>query len=246
MEIVNEIKKELKSKSNQQRKKTNEWFFKTGKGEYGEGDKFIGLTVPDTKKVAKKYFQKIDLEEIKIFFQSEIHEERLLALVVLRLKYDQKIKSESKKDLVKRKKIIFNFYLKNLKYVNNWDLVDSSAQYIVGNYLFNFENRNIKLLLKLAKSKNLWEKRISIISCFYFITQKETKEFFQIAEILKNDKHDLIQKALGWMLREIYKRIDEGIVRKFLKENIKIIGRVTLRYAIEKMEIQERKIWLSL
>lgn len=244
--MVIQIKKELKEKSSEKRRKVSERFFKTGKGEYGEGDKFIGITVSDIKKIAKKKFKEINLKYLKVFLESEIHEERLLSLVVLKLKYEQKLKNESEKEKQNRKKEIFYFYLENIKYVNNWDLVDSSAQYIVGDYLFNYENKNYKFLLKLAESKNLWEKRISVISCFYFIQQREAVQFLAIAEILKNDKHDLIQKATGWMLREVYKRVNEGIVRKFLRENIKNLPRTTLRYAIEKMELQERKTWLTL
>ncbi len=237
MEIIEKIKKEIKEKSSPQRKKVNEWFFKTGKGEYGEGDIFIGVSVPECRIIAKKYLKKISLKEAGEILKSKIHEERLLALHILVYKY------EKSGGIVQKE--IFNFYLKNLIYINNWDLVDTSASYIVGNYLFNFERKNISLLLKLAKSKNLWAKRIAIVSCFYFIKQKSAKEILEIAELVKNDKHDLLQKALGWMLREVYKNIDESFVRKFLQENIKILPRTTLRYSIEKMDLQERKIWLS-
>lgn len=232
-EIINDLKKV----SSEQRKKSNEWFFKTGPGEYGEGDIFMGVTVPETRRVAKRYFQQAELGVVKKLLENKTHEVRLCALHILVLKYE---KVKTKKD----KKELFKFYLDNLKGVNNWDLVDTSASYIVGDYLYNFENRNISLLLKLAKSKDLWKKRIAIVSCFYFIKQKSSKEILEIAEIVKTDKHDLLQKALGWMLREVYKNVDEGVVRNFLNQNIKILPRTTLRYAIEKMDIRERKIWL--
>jgi 3-methyladenine DNA glycosylase AlkD len=235
--MIDKIISELKSKSSTQRKKVNEWFFKTGPGQYGEGDIFIGVTVPDCRTIAKKYFKEISLQEVGELLKSKIHEERLCALHILVYKYE--------KGDVKSKKEIFKFYLKNKEYINNWDLVDTSASYIVGDYLFNYSNKDISLLFKLAKSKHLWSKRIAIVSCFYFIKQKSSKEILQIAELVKNDKHDLLQKALGWMLREVYKNVDEGMVRKFLQDNIKTLPRTTLRYAIEKMDVRERKIWLA-
>lgn len=235
---MEKIKKDLKDKSSEQRKKVNEWFFKTGIGQYGQGDIFIGVSVPDSRKIAKKYFKNISLIELQKLLQSEIHEERLCALHILCLKYEK----EEEKD----KKNFFKFYLKNVKCVNNWDLVDTSAPRIIGDFLFNFEDKNIDLLLRLAKSKRLWEKRIAIVSCMYFIDKgKSAREILQIAEIVKNDKHDLLQKALGWMLREVYKNVDQGVVRKFLQDNVKTLPRITLRYAIEKMDPVERKLWLS-
>jgi len=235
--MINKIISELKSKSSAQRKKVNEWFFKTGPGEYGEGDIFIGVSVPDGRKIAKKYFNDIDLQEVGGLLQSKIHEERLCALHILVYKYTQADE--------KSKKEIFKFYLKNTDNINNWDLVDTSASYIVGDYLYNYADRDISILLKLVKSKHLWSKRVAIISCFYFIKQKSSKEILQIAELVKNDKHDLLQKALGWMLREVYKNVDEGVVRKFLEVNIKTLPRTTLRYTTEKMDVRERKMWLA-
>ncbi len=233
------IRSDLKSKSSLARKKSNEWFFKTGKGEYGEGDIFIGVTVPGVRQVAKKYYKEISLTDLQTILHSKIHEERLLALIILVMKYQ---KATDKK----QKQTFFKFYLKNLKWVNNWDLVDTSASYIVGDYLFNFLNRDFTLLKKLAKSKKLWEKRVGIVSCFYFIKNKSCVEILEVAEILKNDKHDLLQKALGWMLREVYKNVNEGVVREFLGKEIKTLPRTTLRYTIEKMDLQERKRWLAM
>ncbi len=242
--IAEQIKQDLKSKSSVQRKEVNEWFFKTGKGEYGEGDIFLGVSVPDSRKIAKRYFKEIKLSDLQKLLQSEIHEERLCALHMLGYLYEKPPLTPPSKGGEYKKKI-FKFYLKNLKYINNWDLVDTSAPRIVGDYLCNFENKNVSILLKLAKSEKLWEKRVAIVSCFYFIKQKSSKEILEIAEIVKNDRHDLLQKALGWMLREVYKNVDGGLVRKFLQENIKTLPRTTLRYAIEKMDIMERKLWLA-
>lgn len=236
--MTEKILKELITKSSAQRKKSNEWFFKTGVGQYGHGDIFIGVSVPDSRKVAKKYFEEISLADLQKLLENKIHEVRLCALHMLVYKYT-KVGEKNKKE-------IFKFYLKNLKCINNWDLVDTSAPQIVGDYLANFENNKTTILLKLAKSKDLWEKRVGIVACLYFIVKvKSSKEIFQIAEIVKHDKHDLLQKALGWMLREVYKRVDQGLVRKFLQENIQTLPRTTLRYAIEKMDILERKTWLA-
>lgn len=243
--LVENILQELREKSSAERKRMNEYFFKTGKGQYGEGDIFLGVSVPDTRAVAKKYFQKIDIKHLQKILQSKIHEERLLALEMLIMKYES-VKNLSQKEIKKQKREYLRFYLRNLKYVNNWDLVDTSASYIVGDYLYNYENKKISLLIKLAKSKNLWQKRVGIVATYYFIRQKSYKEILEIAEIVKNDKHDLLQKALGWMLREVYKNVNEEVVRKFLYENIKTLPRTTLRYAIEKMEESERKFWLGL
>lgn len=233
--MIEKIEKDLNKLASLQRKKSNEWFFKTGVGQYGHGDVFMGVSVPDSRKVAKKYFKNVSFADLQKLLESKIHEVRLCALHILVYKYE---KGEHKQ--------IFRFYLKNLKYVNNWDLVDTSAPQIVGGYLANFEKLNIDILHKLAKSKKLWEKRVAIVSCMYFIVKKKSaKEILQIAQIVKQDKHDLLQKALGWMLREVYKNVDQGLVRKFLQENIQTLPRTTLRYAIEKMDPLERKLWLS-
>jgi 3-methyladenine DNA glycosylase AlkD len=234
--LAEKVIAELKKYVSAQRKKTNEWFFKTGKGEYGYGDVFIGVTVPDTRRVAKIFFKEISFFELAKLLKNKIHEVRLVALEILVYKYE---KLDCKKDCV-------DFYLKNLKYVNNWDLVDGSASYILGNYMRLHEKGNINKLLQLARSKDLWEKRVAIVACYDFIKNKSSVELMQIAELVKNDSHDLLQKALGWMLREVYKNVDEKIVRTFLAKNIRTLPRTTLRYAIEKMDIFERKKWLKM
>ena len=203
-------------------------FFKTGKGEYGEGDKFFGITVPIQRQNAKK-FVNLKLKEIQQLLKSKFHEHRLTALIILTLKYkkaDEKIKKE-----------IFYFYLKNTKYINNWNLVDLTAPNIVGTYLFE---KDRTMIYKLSQSNNLWEKRIAILSTFAFIRKNQFNSTLQVASILIEDKNDLIQKAVGWMLREVGKR-DLKIEEEFLKKYCKQMSRTALRYAIEKFPEKKRK-----
>lgn len=213
-------------------------FFKTGKGEYGEGDKFLGINVPSQRKISKE-FGDLDMNEIQELLDSGYHEKRVIGLFILIIKYEKACEEKDNKT----KKQIFEFYLENAakNNVNNWDLVDISAPNIVGNYLLD-KNRDI--LYELVKSNNLWEKRISIISTLAFIRQKDLKDTIKISEILLFDKHDLIHKSVGWMLREAGKR-DIEVLRKFLKENYKKMPRTMLRYSIEKFSVNERKEWLS-
>jgi len=201
-------------------------YFKTGKGEYGEGDVFLGITVPAQRIVAKKY-KDLSLTEIENLLYSPIHEHRLTGLMILARK--------------KSSKEIVNFYLKHTKQVNNWDLVDSSA-HIVGMYLLHKENRSI--LVKLAKSKNLWERRIAIVATHEFIKEKDFDMTFTVAEILMKDTHDLIHKAVGWMLREAGKR-DQEAEESFLRKHYKTMPRTMLRYAIERFSENRRHEYLA-
>ncbi|MFA5258501.1 MAG: DNA alkylation repair protein [Candidatus Pacearchaeota archaeon] len=212
-------------------------YFKTGKGEYGEGDKFLGIIVPLQRKISRE-FDYLEMDEIQELLDSKYHEKRVIGLFILILKYEK----ASKENNLQIKKQIFEFYLKNASKnnVNNWDLVDISAPNIVGDYLLD-KNRDI--LYELVKSNNLWERRISIISTLAFIRQKDLKDTLKISEILLLDKHDLIHKAVGWMLREAGKR-DVEVLRKFLKDNYKKMPRTMLRYSIEKFSLNERKEWL--
>ena len=207
-------------------------FFKTGKGEYGEGDKFLGLTNPQIRTLAKKY-RDLDLADLEKLLGSKIHEHRLISLFIL---VDQFHRANEQ-----ARRQIYDFYLKNATRVNNWDLVDSSAHKIVGWYL---EDKDRAILYKLAKSKNLWEKRISIIATFWFIKNGELNDSLKIAEILLKDEHDLIHKAVGWMLRETGKK-DVAILRQFLDKHVLDMPRTMLRYAIEKLPKKERKNYLS-
>ena len=227
-----EIQKKLKSLGNEEKAKIHQRFFKTGPGEYGEGDVFIGVTVPELRKLAKEY-KTIGRNEIRKLLQSPIHEERLLSLFLLIHRYSKGDESEKKR--------IYELYLENTKFINNWDLVDSSAGHIVGAFLFN---KSKKPLYDLVKSNNLWERRISIISTFYFIKHNQLNETLKIAKILLSDKEDLIHKAVGWMLREVGKR-DISIEEPFLKKHYKNMPRTMLRYAIEKFPELKRQRYLK-
>jgi len=208
-------------------------FFKTGKGEYGEGDIFLGITVPQIRIVAKQC-KDLSLKEIQKLLQSTIHEERLLALIIL-------VNQFKKADEDKQKQI-FDLYLSNTKYINNWDLVDVSAEYIIGGYLIN---RSKTILKKLALSTSIWERRIAIIATFQFIKQKQHEHTFIIAKILLKDDHNLIHKAVGWMLREVGKRISEAIEETFLQQHYQQMPRTMLQYAIERFEEKKRKKYLN-
>ena len=226
-----DINSEIEKLANKKQAELLQRFFKTGKGEYGEGDIFLGIKVPVQRQVAKQ-FKDLDMENIKILLNSKIHEKRLIALLILILQYG-KADEKSKKD-------IFDFYLKNTKNINNWDLVDLSAPNIVGNFLLN---KDREILYELAKSENLWEKRISIVSTFAFIRNNQLDDCLKVAEILLNDKHDLIHKAVGWMLREVGKK-DEKVLKIFLRKHYKNMPRTMLRYSIERFDEEDRKNWL--
>jgi 3-methyladenine DNA glycosylase AlkD len=206
-------------------------FFKTGKGEYGEGDVFVGIRVPEIRKLAEEY-QKLPISEILLLLQSPLHEARLLALFILIYAYTQGDASLKEK--------IYKLYLRNTRYINNWDLVDVSAEDIVGSHL---RCRSKSPLQALAASKLLWDRRISIIATFHYIKHGEFTETLRIAKLLLKDPEDLIHKAVGWMLREIGKR-DHSTEEKFLKAHYKIMPRTMLRYAIEKFPEKVRQSYL--
>ncbi|MCX6779908.1 MAG: DNA alkylation repair protein [Candidatus Magasanikbacteria bacterium] len=230
---LNSFIKELKIAGDQTKATVLGRFFKTGKGQYGEGDVFLGIYVPIQRSIAKKY-ETLKLKDIEILLQSKIHEHRTGALFILTAQY--------KKSDDKTKEKIFKFYLRNTARINNWDLVDLSAPNIVGEYLLK---KDKSILYKLARSKNLWEKRIAIVSTLAFIRAKELEEVLKISEILLNDNHDLIHKATGWMLREAGKR-NEKVLRKFLDKHATKMPRTMLRYAIEKFNPTDRKYYLCL
>ena len=220
---LQKLKIELQRHANPEKAKIYARFFKTGKGEYGEGDVFLGLTVPQTRGISKNYGH-LNLDEIHDLLTSPIHEHRLISLLILIHKY-------GKSDDHGKNKFI-DFYLKNAKKVNNWDLVDLSAHQLLGEYLLQ-KNKARSILEKLAKSSNVWEKRISIISTYVFIKKYKFDETLKIAGLLLNDKHDLIQKAVGWMLREVGKHISREVEELFLKKYYLQMPRTSLRYAIE-------------
>ena len=229
---IKQIKKRLKQLANKEKAKILQRFFKTGPGEYGEGDVFIGVKVPDLRKVAKD-FRDIAIKDVTILLESAIHEERLLALLILVSKY---VKGNET-----TKKEIYKLYLNKTKYINNWDLVDVTAQHIVGDYLMD---KNKEPLYNLSKSKDLWERRIAVMATFYFIRHEKYEETLKIAKVLISDKEDLIHKAVGWMLREIGKR-NMVIEETFLKQHYKEMPRTMLRYAIEKFPEPKRQQYLK-
>lgn len=209
-------------------------FFKTGKGEYGEGDRFIGVTVPEIRKIAKAHAE-LPIKDIERLLLSPIHEERLLAVILLAhqfAKQDERGRVE-----------IYRFYLKHAKRVNNWDLVDSSAHKIVGPFL---EGKDDHILDTLAQSKNLWERRIAIIATLHFICQGNAGKTYRIADRLLHDDHDLIHKAVGWMLRETGKRCSMVGLERYLEPRAAVMPRTMLRYAIERMPARRRAYYLAL
>jgi len=234
MNKAGDVVKELEYLKNSEKIKVFKKFFKTNKGEYGYGDMFWGLSVPQVREISKRYFRDISFDEIKILINHRIHEVRLTGYLILTYQYE-KSDNEKRKD-------IFDFYLNNLSGCNNWDLVDLSCYKIVGEYVLRNKEKR-KILYKLSKSKNLWEQRISIVSTYPMIKRKEFEDTLNISKLLLFHKHDLIHKAVGWMLREVGKQ-DMNVLRKFLNENINTIPRTTLRYGIERMNESERKKYL--
>ncbi len=234
--MLNIILKELHQKKDSKRAIHSQRFFKTAKGEYSEGDVFLGLTVPEIREISKKW-KNADFTILKGLLCSKIHEERLLALFILVLQFESSSRSGDKNQQHK----IYQFYLKYIRYVNNWDLVDSSAHKIIGIYLMD---KKRDLLYQLVVSASLWERRIAIISTFYYIKQKDTKDTLTLAKILLKDKEDLIHKASGWMLREVGKVKLEDLER-FLDKHIQEMPRTMLRYAIEKLPEKKRQYYLK-
>lgn len=229
------IKKELMARASAARKKTNERFFKTGPSEYGYGDVFMGVSTPDIRKIAKS-FPSVSFSDIKTLLSSKFHEERAMALVMLVQRFEKGSK--------KTKKQVYDFYLKHFKYVNSWDLVDISAHKIVGEYAL--KNHKLKSVFsKYAVSKNLWGRRMSIVGTLSMIRSGKFEITMKVASMLLSDTNDLTHKAVGWMLREVWKR-DSKIVEDFLRENYNDVSRTTLRYAIERMKEKKRKIFLNL
>ncbi|HPX51721.1 MAG TPA: DNA alkylation repair protein [Candidatus Pacearchaeota archaeon] len=222
------IEKELQSKKDPIRAKILSRFFKTGKGQYGEGDIFLGIVVPIQRAIAKKY-KDVSLKEIQKLLDSKIHEYRLTGLLVLVEKY--------KED----KELVYNFYIKNFRNINNWDLVDLTAPKIMGDFL---KDKKKDILYSLAISDDLWERRISIIVTFAFIKDNDFKDALKISKILLNDKHDLIHKAVGWMLREVGKR-NKDFEKEFLDKYYRIMPRTMLRYSIEKFDPKEKEFYMK-
>ncbi|MDE7413593.1 MAG: DNA alkylation repair protein [Muribaculaceae bacterium] len=224
-------------------------FFKTGKGEYGEGDSFLGLKVPQTRAIVKEAKLRIDMQEIEHLLYSKWHEVRLSALLLLveEMKSNLPKRKDSEETLkikFTRRKEIATFYLRHARQANNWDLVDLSCEYVLGVYLRLSDKEDYEILYSLAKSENLWEQRIAIVTTLEFIRNGIFNPTLQISDLLLNHHHDLIHKAIGWMLREIGKR-DKDILLDYLERNFARMPRTTLRYAIEKFPAPERQHWLN-
>jgi 3-methyladenine DNA glycosylase AlkD len=232
MNKLSDLQKELKIIADPQKAKLLQGYFKTGKGEYGEGDIFLGITVPVSRQFARKY-KNLKFSEITKLLKSKFHEERLIALLILVHNFN--LKDE------KSKKEIYEFYLNNTKHINNWDLVDLSAHEIIGQYL---SDKNADILIKLAKSENIWGRRIAVISTFEFIRNNRFNDSLRLAKILLQDEHDLMHKAVGWMLREIGKRDMETEI-KFLDKHYGKMPRTMLRYAIERFPEKLRMSYLK-
>ncbi len=230
-EVVQEITKNLKSLGNSKIAEHSLRFFKTGKGEYGEGDKFLGIRVPVVRKEVKKHLQ-ISLKEAEKLLQSEFHEIRLFAVILLTEKFHKADEKEQHR--------IYSLYLVNTHKVNNWDLVDASAHKIIGPYLFEKDKSK---LYELARSQNIWERRIAIMATYYFIRHDQFEDTMNIAELLLSDQEDLIHKAVGWMLREMGKK-SFALLENFLAKNYRAMPRTMLRYAIEKLPKKQRDMYL--
>jgi len=227
---ASDIRKELKSMADPGKAAILQRFFKTGPGQYGECDIFIGVMVPQSRQVAKKFSQ-LPLGEVRTLLYSRIHEERLVALLILVWRYSSASSSREKEESVK-------FYLDNIKQVNNWDLVDMSAPNILGSHLLVERDRR-RLLYMLAGSENVWERRIAIVATHHFIRNGDFSDTLKIAEVLLHDRHDLIHKAAGWMLREVGKR-DAAAEEAFLEKHCNVMPRMMLRYAIERLPESKR------
>jgi len=230
--VISQIKKDLQKCANPEKAKILSGFFKTGKGQYGEGDIFLGITVPEQRKIARKYSD-LPLSGLSALLSGRIHEQRLVALLVLIGKYRKGDSGE--------KREIFDFYLRHAKHVNNWDLVDLSAGHILGHYLLDKDRAH---LYRLTRSRNVWERRMAIIATFAFIRNGEFDDTLRIAEMLLADDHDLIHKAAGWMLREVGKR-DQKKEEAFLRHHYRRMPRTMLRYAIERFDEEKRKAYLK-
>lgn len=234
--MLNELKARLRERVYPEKAAFFPTFFKAGPGEYAEGDKFLGITVPDQRMVAREFVD-LPLSEIEALLASGWHEERLTALLIMVMQYkrgDQKIK-----------KAIYTSYLQHTDRVNNWDLVDTSARDIVGAYIYEHQEL-LPVLDRLVESEWLWDRRIAMIATYYFLMQGEPDVTVRLAEKLLRDEHDLMHKAVGWMLREMGKRVDQSLLIAFLDSHATEMPRTTLRYAIEHLSPETRQHYLKL
>ena len=229
---IGSVRRDLRTIATPERAQANRWFFKTGPGQYGEGDRFLGVAVPELRKIAREY-RDMTLKHVVILLKSDWHEERLLALLILVSQYARGDE--------RTRKAIHELYLRHTRWINNWDLVDSSAAQIVGAHL---EHGDRRMLQRLARSRLVWERRIAIIATYHYIRRGEFKDALAIAALLRNDEHDLVHKAVGWMLREIGRR-DRRVEERFLQQHASRMPRTMLRYAIEKFPPPLRRKYLA-
>lgn len=231
-----EVTAHLESLANSEIAKSSAWFFKTGPGQYGEGDRFRGIRVPTLRKLTKQY-RALPHAEVLALLQSPWHEDRLLALLIW-------VEQYRRGDAIQRQRI-YDDYLAHTAHINNWDLIDTSAEHIIGAHLYaqGLHNTPIPLLTTLAQSSSLWERRIAIMATFHFIRKGEFAETLRIADLLLQDQHDLIHKAVGWMLREVGQR-DRSVEEEFLRPRYQRMPRTMLRYAIEKFPEDRRQAYL--
>ena len=226
------VRRDIRKAADPGRAESHKWFFKTAPGEYGAGDRFLGVTVPQLRAIAREY-RDMPLKYVVTLLRSPWHEERLLALLILVRQY---VRADTR-----TRKAIHQLYLRNTRSINNWDLVDSSAAQIVGAHL---ETGDRRVLRRLARSKSVWERRIAMIATYHYIRRRDFKDALAIAALLRRDEHDLIHKAVGWMLREIGKR-DRTAEERFLRQYSHVMPRTMLRYAIEKFPQPLRRKYLS-
>ena len=236
--MYREITEDLEKLKNPDKAKILSRFFKTWKWWYWEWDKFLWIPVPPQREVAKKYFEKCGLDDIENLLKSEYHEVRMTWFLILCYKYEL----ATKKKLIGEQKKIIDFYLSHLEYSNNWDLVDLVCYKILWNYLLN---KDRKILYELAEDKNMRKQRVAIVSTMAFVKSWEFEDTLKISEMLLDHKHDLIHKAVGWLLREVWKK-DEKVLKGFLDKYASKMPRTMLRYAIEKLDESERKYYLNL
>lgn len=229
------VRAALKELATAERAQVSARYFKTGKGEYGHGDVFVGVTVPDQRKVAAR-FKELPLAQCDVLLTSKVHEERLTALFILVGQFSRANKSPE------ARRAIFELYVRRIAHVNNWDLVDSSAPQLVGGWLLD---KDRALLDELASSTHLWSRRIAMLATLLFIKKGEASDALRIAERLVHDEHDLMHKAVGWMLREVGEKVGLEPLRGFLKRHAATMPRTMLRYALEKLPAEERKVWMA-
>ena len=225
-----DVRKELRRLSDPEKARVMQRFFKTGQGEYGEGDIFLGVVVPKSRQIARS-FKELDIDEVKVLLYSSIHEERLVALLILIHKFNSTSNREK----------IVSFYTDNLKQINNWDLVDLSAPSILGAHLID---KDKDIIYKLSRSENVWERRIAIVATYYFIRKNKFNDTFRICQMLLHDNHDLVHKAAGWMLREVGKR-NITLADAFLKKHYAAMPRTMLRYAIERFPEAKKRGYMK-